>query len=119
MYGQYSNSVIPKAFGSNTLEGNWYEDRCKSTYDNDKKKNYSLSNPSSWMYETTTSKIGKYQANYPTLKQKFSQSNDNYINFQDKKNGMYVTINKQAWGLGIGDWAQSPIPNPQSPIPNN
>jgi len=23
------------------------------------------------------------------------------------------------WGLGIGDWAQSPIPNPQSPIPYN
>jgi len=22
------------------------------------------------------------------------------------------------WGLGIGDGAQSPIPNPQSPIPN-
>ena len=24
------------------------------------------------------------------------------------------------WGydMGIGDWAQSPIPNPQSPIPN-
>ncbi len=22
------------------------------------------------------------------------------------------------WGLGIGGWAQSPIPNPQSPIPN-
>jgi len=22
-------------------------------------------------------------------------------------------------GLGIGDWAQSPIPNPQSPIPNS
>jgi len=21
------------------------------------------------------------------------------------------------WGLGIGDWAQSPIPNPQFPIP--
>jgi len=20
------------------------------------------------------------------------------------------------WGLGIGDWAQSPIPNPQNPI---
>jgi len=20
------------------------------------------------------------------------------------------------WGLGIGDWAQYPIPNPQSPI---
>jgi len=25
---------------------------------------------------------------------------------------------KKKWGLGIGDWAQSPIPNPQSPIPN-
>jgi len=23
-----------------------------------------------------------------------------------------------AGDLGIGDWAQSPIPNPQSPIPN-
>ena len=23
---------------------------------------------------------------------------------------------KEIWGLGIGDWAQSPIPNPQSPI---
>jgi len=22
------------------------------------------------------------------------------------------------WGLGIGDWAQSPIPNPQSPKHN-
>jgi len=22
------------------------------------------------------------------------------------------------WGWGIGDWAKSPIPNPQSPIPN-
>jgi len=25
---------------------------------------------------------------------------------------------KSMGGLGIGDWAQSPIPNPQSPIPN-
>jgi len=23
--------------------------------------------------------------------------------------------NNGDWGLGIGDWAQSPIPNPQSP----
>jgi len=30
----------------------------------------------------------------------------------------YVYILKGDWGLGIGDWAQSPIPNPQSPIPN-
>jgi len=25
-------------------------------------------------------------------------------------------INGMHWGLGIGDWAQSPIPNPQSPV---
>jgi len=30
-----------------------------------------------------------------------------------------IVINKVGdWGLGIGDWAQSPIPNPQSPINN-
>ena len=27
-------------------------------------------------------------------------------------------LKSNEWGLGIGDWAQSPIPNPQSPIPN-
>jgi len=26
-----------------------------------------------------------------------------------------MIINIGDWGLGIGDWAQSPIPNPQSP----
>jgi len=28
-----------------------------------------------------------------------------------------LSINQEIgdWGLGIGDWAQSPIPNPQSP----
>ena len=30
----------------------------------------------------------------------------------------YICFNLYFWGLGIGDWAQSPIPNPQSPIPN-
>ena len=35
--------------------------------------------------------------------------------FQFKKFNLYVYGD---WGLGIGDWAQSPIPNPQSPIPN-
>ena len=30
----------------------------------------------------------------------------------------YILLINGDWGLGIGDWAQSPIPNPQSPIPN-
>jgi len=28
-------------------------------------------------------------------------------------------IGDWGWGLGIGDWAQSPIPNPQSPMMKN
>jgi len=28
---------------------------------------------------------------------------------------MKIIIRFGDWGLGIGDWAQSPIPNPQSP----
>jgi hypothetical protein len=27
-----------------------------------------------------------------------------------------ILISFGDWGLGIGDWAQSPIPNPQSPF---
>jgi len=27
---------------------------------------------------------------------------------------MFIILNGD-WGLGIGDWAQSPIPNPESP----
>jgi len=28
---------------------------------------------------------------------------------------IHILILLGDWGLGIGDWAQSPIPNPQSP----
>ena len=31
---------------------------------------------------------------------------------------LYWGLGKTLIILGIGDWAQSPIPNPQSPIPN-
>ena len=30
-----------------------------------------------------------------------------------------MKIISSVWGLGIGDWGLGPIPNPQSPIPNN
>jgi len=29
-----------------------------------------------------------------------------------------VGVGCRVWGLWVGDWAQSPTPNPQSPIPN-
>jgi len=31
-------------------------------------------------------------------------------------NSKFINTINGDWGLGIGDWAQSPIPNPQSPI---
>ena len=34
------------------------------------------------------------------------------------KINIIIKITTGDWGLGIGDWAQSPIPNPQYPIPN-
>jgi hypothetical protein len=45
-----------------------------------------------------------------------------YFILNNKKT--YILINSfiylfkkiHLWGLGIGDWAQSPIPNPQSPL---
>ena len=40
-----------------------------------------------------------------------------YFNILNKFNFIILFI-IWGWGLGIGDWAQSPIPNPQSPIPN-
>jgi len=44
--------------------------------------------------------------NYVTNYKMTIFNNNYYYNFGD-------------WGLGIGDWAQSPIPNPQSPICRN
>ena len=39
------------------------------------------------------------------------------FNYIELLNCIYLYINNyinKLWGLGIGDWAQSPIPNPQS-----
>ena len=41
------------------------------------------------------------------------------MNNLNKKQNLNFKFKLNRWGLGIGDWAQSPIPNPQSPIPNN
>ena len=52
--------------------------------------------------------IFKYENNYLII------FRDYYLN---KLKISYYIIIKNIH-LGIGDWAQSPIPNPQSPIPN-
>ena len=97
MYSSTSQSVIPKSYSCRTFEGNWYEDRCTSDYDRKYKKNYSLKGANAWQYQTTTSKIGEQFKTNPKLVSKFSQSSDNYINFQTKKNDMYATVYKKSY----------------------
>lgn len=112
MYGQDlmgNGSIIPKAYNYNTLEGNWYEDRCVSEYDKEKKKGFALSNPNSWQYETTYSKIGQANKEYPTVKERFSISNDNYINFQGKQNNMHLTTYKHAYDPKYRETFRQPI----------
>ena len=84
-------NAITNTFCSKTLEGNWYEQRCTSNYDNSNNKKIMIENPNSWMYEQTSSELGKKAQDYHKLKEKFSESNDNYINFQDKNNKMFVS----------------------------
>jgi len=51
-----------------------------------------------------------------TLYNKYKNNNEKKIKIFEK---IIKIIKYFKWGLGIGDWAQSPIPNPQSPIPNS
>ena len=41
-----------------------------------------------------------------------------FNDFNDSLEKNYLFFELDLKKLGIGDWAQSPIPNPQSPIPN-
>ena len=87
---------VPQSYIPDVLEGNWYEDRCKSEYYLNKKKDYKLPNPNSWMYETTYNELGQNWKNFPSIQKTFAISNDNYINFQAKTNKEYITTNKNA-----------------------
>ena len=84
-------NAITNTFCSKTLEGNWYEERCTSNFDKTNNKKIMLENPNSWMYDKTSSELGVKAHDYPKLKEKFSESNDNYINFQAKNNQMFVS----------------------------
>lgn len=97
MFNEFQNKKKLNQYSYNTLEDNWYEDRCHSNYDKDKKKNYSLSSPSAWQYETSYNQIGILNKNYPSIQKKFANSNDNYINFQDKNYNQYISIYKNSY----------------------
>jgi hypothetical protein len=88
------NPLIPRSYMCDTLEGNWYEDRCISDYDKRKKKNYQLPNPNAWQYEKTYGELGTAYKDFPKTKERFSESNDNCINFGEKDNNMYITTTR-------------------------
>jgi hypothetical protein len=57
----------------------------------------------------------KHNFEFKKIKIIFLFSNIGISYFSKKK---FIKNNIYIYDMGIGDWAQSPIPNPQSPIPN-
>lgn len=108
MFAKFQNtSTIPNSYGNDVLEGNWYEDRCHSSFDERKKKNYKLDSPYDWQYTTTYKDLGVDKKDNPTLA-KFAISSDNYINFQAKDNNMYVTTTKNSQHPSYRDTFREP-----------
>ena len=91
---QNNQALTPQSYSSDVLENNWYEDRCTSEFDKRKRTDFMLPNPNSWMFEKTYDELGVNNKNFQKIKEKFSESNDNYINFLDKNYDMYITTTK-------------------------
>ena len=90
-YFSNSSATLPKTYNCDTLENNWYEDRCISDYDVKKKKNYLLPNPNAWQYERTYNEVGSNWKNFQKTKERFSESSDNILSYQEKDNNMFIT----------------------------
>jgi hypothetical protein len=89
-----SSQLQPKSYQADVLEGNWYEDRCASNFDGDRRKDLKLRSPNAWQYETTYTGMGRKAKEFEPLKTRFIYANDNYINFQNKDYNMYITTNR-------------------------
>ena len=85
-----------QAYIPEVLEGNWFEDRCTSTYDNNKKRDYMLPNPNKWQFDTTYNELGMNWKDFPSTQGHFQNANDNFLNFQKMDHNMYITTNKHA-----------------------
>ena len=85
-----------KAYNEDVLEGNWFEDRCTSEYDNKKKKDYMLPNPNQWQYDTAYNELGQNWKDFPPTKKHFQSANDNFLNFNNMDYNMFVSTNKHA-----------------------
>ena len=85
-----------KSYNEDVLEGNWFEDRCTSEYDNKKKKDYMLTNPNKWQYDTTYNDLGQNWKNFPPTQKHFQNANDNFLNFNNTDYNAFISTNKHA-----------------------
>ena len=100
---------VAKTYDEDVLEGNWYEDRCTSAYDEKKKRDYLLPNPNAWQYETTYNDLGQNMKDYPTIKKHFQIANDNFISFQGMDYNMHITTNKHAMDPRYRETFRQPV----------
>ena len=100
---------VAKTYDEDVLEGNWYEDRCTSAYDEKKKRDYLLPNPNAWQYETTYNDLGQNMKDYPTIKKHFQIANDDFISFQGMDYNMHITTNKHAMDPRYRETFRQPV----------
>jgi hypothetical protein len=107
---QNSKKSQIRTFSCDALEANWYEDRCLSNFDKRKKKNYLMPSSYSWQFETTYNEMSdKSRKEFPSIKEKFVQSSNNYINYQSKDYNMYVTTTNHAYDPRYKESFRQPI----------
>ena len=98
-----------KAYDEDVLEGNWFEDRCTSDYDNKKRKDYMLPNPNKWQYDTTYNELGQNWKEFPPTQKHFQIANDNFLNFNNMDYNMFVSTNKHAMDPRYRETFRTPI----------
>ena len=98
-----------KKYSEDVLEGNWFEDRCLSDYDNRKKRDYMLPNPNQWQYEITYNDLGQNWKKFPPTLKSFQNANDNFLNFNNMDYNMYVSTNKHAMDPRYRETFKTPV----------
>ena len=85
------------SYNSKTLNGNWFEERCTSTFNKNDKANTYLANPTANKYTTTNMEVGKATAppQEESKKGEFFKCTDNWMSFQPDYDGTFQTTMRQ------------------------
>ena len=96
-----------QGFNSKTLNGNWFEDRCTSTFNKKDTANTYLPHPAINKYQTTTMDVGKAVPAGPIAptatgeisKKEFFKSTDNWMSFQPDYDGTFNTTQRVDYSM--------------------